>query len=228
MKQVDKGIFLHRISYSESSIIATFYTLEHGIQTFLYQGAKKKKSNLFPLNIVELTLYKRPDSELAKLTQTDTIHSLQGILTNPIKNIIAFFVADVVRNCLTTNEKEVHLFSFLEQTVLQLEQTQQLGDFPLRFLADFTHYIGIQPSDPEEQPLYFNYQEGEFHPDFRVGEICAEGALASSLHHLFFFPSKPIQMKKELLEAMLRYYSMHIPRFNVSKSLEVIREVLQD
>ena len=68
MKSTDKAILLNRINYSESSLIITYYTLNNGIQKFLFQGGKKKANNLFPLSISEITYYNRPDSSLGKVT----------------------------------------------------------------------------------------------------------------------------------------------------------------
>lgn len=226
MKQTDIGIFLHRTSYSESSLIATFYTKNEGIQKFVFQGAKKKNNLLFPLNICELTFYRRPDSELGKLTQADSLIPLDAIVSNPVKSIIAFFVADVIRQSLQTNEKEIESFRFLNQTILELNQTSELGSFPLLFLVDFCSIIGIQPNLNDETPLYFNLKEGEFHTDYRIGEWNVEGEMVKHLHHLFEHKIISNAHKKEAFEILLNYYSLHVPRFDVSKSLDIIREVL--
>lgn len=226
MKQTDIGIFLHRTSFSESSLITTFYTQNEGIQKFVFQGAKKKKNNLFPLSICELTFYKRPDSELGKLTQTDPAVLLDSIISNPVKSVIAFFIADVIRQSLRTNEKETETFHFLHQSILELHQTDELAVFPLLFLVDFTAFIGIQPSICDEIPLYFNLKEGEFHTDYRPGEWYEEGEHVKHLHSLFENKTIAPVYRKQALETLLNYYALHIPHFNVGKSLEIIREVL--
>ena len=43
MKQVDKGILIHRINYSENSLIITLFTYSNGVQKFISKGVKKKK-----------------------------------------------------------------------------------------------------------------------------------------------------------------------------------------
>ncbi len=227
MKQTTVGVFLNRISYSESSVIATFYTKDDGLQKFIFQGAKKKNTNLFPLNLCELTYYRRPDSELGKLTHVDNMLVLDTILSNPIKSIIAFFIADVIRNTLLTNEKETIVFQFIQQTVVQLNQTDETSTFPLFFLADFTSFIGIQPITSDEKPLYFDMKEGEFHSDYRPTEWQEEGEIVAQLFALFEKKTIDFLHRKKALEILLNYYSLHIPRFDVSKSLEIIREVLE-
>ncbi len=226
MKQTDIGIFLHRTSFSESSLITTFYTRNEGIQKFIFQGAKKKNSTLFPLNICELNFYRRPDSELGKLTHADTLVVLDSIVTNPVKSIIAFFIADVIRQSLQTNEKETTVFEFLRKAIHELNQTDDLTLFPLLFLVNFTPFIGIQPSLCDEEALYFNLKEGEFHSDYRPGEWCVEG---EQVHHLYRLFEKNVispVFRKQAFETVLNYYQLHIPRFDVSKSLDIIRETL--
>ena len=40
MKTSDKGFLLHRISYSESSLILVFYTQKQGLAKFIFKGGK--------------------------------------------------------------------------------------------------------------------------------------------------------------------------------------------
>ena len=70
MKFQDRGIVLSRSAYSETSLIVTLFTESFGVQTFLFQGAKKKKGLvLFPLATVDITYYRRSDSQMGKLTE---------------------------------------------------------------------------------------------------------------------------------------------------------------
>ncbi|MBC9811414.1 DNA repair protein RecO [Crocinitomicaceae bacterium CZZ-1] len=226
MKQTDTGIFLHRTSFSESSVIATFYTRNQGIQKFIFQGAKKKNNTLFPLNICELNFYRRPDSELGKLTQADTAVVLDSIVINPVKSIIAFFMADVIRQSLQTNEKETTVFEFLREAICELNDADDLVLFPLFFLVNFAPFIGIQPSLCDDEALYFNLKEGEFHSDYRPGEWCIEGEQVRHLYGLFESNTIAPAFRKQAFETILDYYQLHIPRFDVSKSLDIIRETL--
>jgi len=230
MKQTDIGILLHRSSFSETSWITTFYTQNCGIQKFVFQGGKRKNSNLFPLKVCELTYYHRVDSELGKLCQMDHLNTPDLLFSDPRKHIVAFFVADVIRQTLKTNEKEQHLFSFLQQTIRSLNQAHNLAWFPLRFLADFTQHIGIRPDATSDSPQYFDMHQGDFFTQpnrdtpVEYGEIVAhlfalfsEGTSEKTTSHL---------IRKQLFELLIRYYSIHIPHFNVGRSLEIIREVI--
>ena len=64
MKQAEKGIVLSRTSYSESSLILKIITEHSGLQSFIFQGAKKKRVPFFPLQLIEFEAYKRADSQI--------------------------------------------------------------------------------------------------------------------------------------------------------------------
>lgn len=228
MKHSDKGIFLHRLSYSESSIIATFYTQKHGLSKFLFQGAKKKASNLFPLAICELTIYKRPESDLGRISSTELESPLLELRNDPIRSIIAFFMADVIRHSLKVENSDEVAFSFLEYQIHLLDEQQDVANFPLHFLCDFSEVLGIKPLVHELQPKYFNLIEGEFTSVLNTGELFIEGPQVQQLFALFNAERIVITHyeRKELLIHLLHYYKIHIPNFEVERSLKIIQDVL--
>lgn len=225
MKASKFGILLHRIPYSESSLIVTFYTNDAGIQKFIFQGAKKKSNALFPLSICELIYYKRPDSELGKLTEATPLYPLNGLTTSPIKASIAFFMVDVLKQTLQTNESEERIFDFLVDQIRLLNDADKVQFFPIQFLASFTNYIGISPQ-LEQNPIYFNLMEGEFHSDLRRGEVEITGESCKQLLKTFEGEVPEKQYQKEIFDTLIRYYQIHSPKFNIDASLQIIDAIL--
>ena len=225
MKATTFGILLHRIAYSESSVITTFYTKDAGIQKFIFQGAKKKSNVLFPLSVCELIYYKRPDSELGKLTEATPLFPLNGLMSSPIKASIAFFLVDVLKQTLQTNQSEERVFDFLTSQIQLLNEAEKVQFFPIQFLAKYTDFIGISPQLMLE-PLFFNLMEGEFHSDVRHGEVELSGEICRQLLKTFEgeLPDKAYQ--KEVFEQLIHYYKIHSPRFNVDESLQIIEAIL--
>lgn len=229
VKHSDKGIFLHRLSYSESSIIATFYTQKNGLTKFLFQGAKKKATNLFPLAICELTSYKRPESDLERLSTVELENPLLTLRNDPIRTVIAFFIVDIIRHSLKAETSDASAYSFLENQVNKLNEAPSVVDFPLHFLCDFTEVLGIQPLISEEKPKYFNLIEGEFTSVINTGELFVDGANVELLHALFKGekPSLSSQSeRREILGHLLHYYKIHVPNFEVERSIKIIQDVL--
>jgi len=164
LKQSAKALFLHKISYSESSLITVFYTREFGLQHFLFQGGKKKAAALYPCALCELTFYKRPDSMLA-----------------------------------------------------------------LNFLIEFAVHLGIEPLTEGTNKRYFYLNEGSFSNVDLTGDLVREGSAVFLIQDILRGGSIEqylLQDKRIALEIMIRYYELHIPNFNVDRSLTVIREVL--
>ncbi|MBP6090334.1 MAG: DNA repair protein RecO [Crocinitomicaceae bacterium] len=232
MKDTDHAIFLHRTHYSESSLITTFYTKKNGIQKFIFQGGKKKSVGIFPLALSEIQYYHRPDSELGKLTATSPLKMLHELSTNPIKSTLAYFIADVLRNCLKTDQKDIHLFTFLENRIELLSLTTDLSLFNTQFLIDFTYHLGIEPILSTTVKTYFYLQDGSFSDTYRIGEIVAKNDGVLLIQALFLKEKIDInfskQAKKEAFEIMLSYYKLHLPSFDTSNSIEIIREILYD
>lgn len=229
MKQSDNAIFLHRITYSETSLIATFYTQHHGIQKFMFQGGKKKGTSLFPLSLCEITFYKRPDSELGKLTEARSSEILIELFSNPMKATLAFFMADVIKQCLQTDQSDPQVFQFLSRSIHALDKAEDLSYISTEFLIGFSEQLGIEPHLQEKNCTYFHLQDGDFSDFDRLGELVATGAGVEFIQTLLRGStsiSESKQTKKEAFEIMLNYFKLHIPRFNVDQSLAIIHDVL--
>lgn len=233
MKQTDQAILLNRISYSETSLILTFYTLQNGIQKFIFQGGKKKAHQLFPLAISEITYYKRPDSDLGKLTSSESYRVLNELPFNPVKSTIAFFIAEVLQKCLKTEEGEITLFRFLEEEIVFLDKGTDITLFPLKFLLDFSLYLGIYPNSESEENRYFNVMEGYISNHKPMsGDIYYEDEAVQLISQLInhnlpdINPSNTKQNRSKALEILIHYYQLHIPQFKEMNSLEVVREIL--
>lgn len=228
MKQTDTGIILHKINYSESSFILTLYTRCNGLQRYIFQGGKKKHSAVFPMSHVEFTYYSRPDSELGKMTDASSTGISVEIPFHPFRASIAFFLADVLRQCLKTEEKDVALFEFLEDRIKILNRNDQLGSFPHETLAQLTHHLGLMPN--VENGDYFLLQEGSFSDHHMFDGTAEKGDAVNAFRSLLLgeipvpFPSA---QRKQALNLILRYYHLHIPNFNADRSLEVLREIME-
>lgn len=184
---------------------------------------------LFPLSLCEIQFYRRPDSDLGKLTEATQYQTLSDLLENPYKSTISFFLVDVLKQCLQTDQSDPALYYYVENTIIKLDEVTDINLFVLSFLLDFSGQLGISPNLSFENQKYFHLQEGEFSDQDRIGEINAAGDSVSLIQNLlrkegnFHYPKQTIQ---ESFETILLYYKLHIPRFDVQKSLEVIREIL--
>ncbi|MFT5582028.1 MAG: DNA repair protein RecO (recombination protein O) [Psychromonas sp.] len=228
MKEHDLGIFIHRIPFSESSAVVSYYTARHGFQKYLFLGAKKKNNQLFPLNIQELDFYKRNDSELGKLTQAISTMDVTEIPFDPVKSSLAYFIAEILQKCLSQSEKDPHLFQFLHTTITELDSGNNLSNIALHFLMDLTEYLGIQPQITSDKPISFHLVDGDFSAVY-TNEPNAEGKLMTQLLSLLkkeeIKPTK--EERKLILDTLLIYYTLHIDNFGKLTTREILSSIFQ-
>jgi DNA repair protein RecO (recombination protein O) len=230
MKQSDHGVLLNRISYSENSLIATFLTEKSGVQKFIFPGGKKKAGNLFPLGIYELTYFKRPDSELGKLNQAVLVNSMNNIFFNPVKSVIAFFMAEVLYQGIKLEEKDTELYSFICQEINELESQKDVKIHPSLFLLNFICHLGIKPHVEDINSHYFDLEQGLFakSPSNLDKTVYSNGSMAirdflietENYHQILHFHTK------EVVSILIAYLTVHLPNFKGKKALDLAKEIL--
>jgi DNA repair protein RecO (recombination protein O) len=228
MKENDVGIFLQRTSYSESSVIVSYFTRKHGFQKFIFRGAKKKATHLFPLNIQEIVYYQRPESDLGNLSSVESTMEVQNIPFDPIRSSVAYFLAEVLQKCLTHTEKDIHLFSFLHQQIELLDKNENLSLFPSNFLVQLTFHLGIEPHVLDKDSNTFNLADGEFHQHHTPDPNCSHEASQVILALLKGEnPKVNNVLRKEVLNALILYYKFHIDHFGNLKTKDIIESIFQ-
>ncbi|MBB79334.1 MAG: DNA repair protein RecO [Crocinitomicaceae bacterium] len=230
MKSIDHGIFLNRKSYSETSLITTFYTKKSGLQNFFFRGGKKKSHNMFPMSISELSFYGRTDSGLKKLTQVDSFSSL-SFQFNPIKSAIAFFMAEAIQKSVYEGDVDEKIFDFILSYVKELDSTDDLKLFPISFLIGFSDVLGFKPLIQEKDVVFFNLDSGIFQSSINKMDRVKKG-LGVQLILCLLNEQSPIDFSKEsrddALDIMLEYFMIHISKFKELESHDIIRQVLYE
>ena len=229
MKHLDEAIFIHRISYSESSLIVTFLTKEHGYHKFLFKGGKKKSHQLYPLSVSEIEFYARKESDLWNVTSAEPAF-VQNIQFEPVKSTIAFFIADILNMVLRGTEKDVSLYNFVRDSIQQLNEEEELGLFPSLFLIGLTKQLGVQPLIEEVDNKWFDLKSGSIGGYRENDTISTEGVLVDIIVSKLLDYQRSIELNKlqrqELLRVMLDYYKIHVPGFKEPGTYDIIREIL--
>lgn len=229
MKQLDEAIFIHRISYSESSLITTFFTKEHGFQKFLFKGGKKKSHQLFPLSVSEIEYYERRESDLWNVTSAEPAFR-QQLPFDPVKSSIAFFIADVLNMLLRGTERDDELYNFVRESILNLEKTEEVALFPSKFMIGLTKYLGVQPLIEDSNKNWIDLKAGTIGGFRELDSHSVEGpvveALKSILENNSLNSTLVKQERQQLLRTMIDYYKIHVPGFKEPGTYDIIREIL--
>ena len=239
MLHVTKGIVLHYFKYSDNSVIIKIFTQHFGIQSFILKGIHSKKNKaqkayLQPLSIVEVESTQKENKILHTLKSIKIDAPFQSIPFNVYKSAMAFFIAEFLYKVIKEEESNQNLFNFVKSSLLFFdEKTEKFSNFHLIFLAQLTEYFGFQPQLETYQPnSYFNLQEGDFsarqpnHP-FYVGVHNAtllKNIFDENVEQMNDLKLTKIE-RKEILSALIDYYSIHVNNLSNLKSRQVLEEI---
>ncbi len=237
MLEKTRAIALHTIKFGDSGIIVYVYTERFGRQTYLIKNAHSKKNqikaNIFcPLNLLELEVYYKQTSELQKLKEAINYPVIQSIFSNPSKNAIAFFLAEVIYRSLREEVPNSPLFEFIFNAILLLDKKSS-PDFHLVFLMKMLRFCGFSPTNNyTAKNSIFDLLNSEFvdstplHGHFIHSDY---SSLFSQLIENDFNTVDQLNFNREsrqlILEKIVEYYRLHVEGLGQIKSLHVLKEV---
>ncbi len=234
-----KGIVLHTIKYSETSVIAKIYTEKFGLLTFIVKGvrsakAKSKASLMQPLTLLQMEVNYREHRNMQFAKEFSREYNYHSLPFDTLKSTMAVFLLEVITKTVREPEPNEDLFEFLYSVLLQLDTAEKLhADFHLLFMLHLSQYLGFAPhrNFSEAEP-YFEMQEGVFvskslHPTYTLSS--AESKLLHNLMEAHLFGRDtvlPLRAdRKQMLASLIKFYQLHIENFNL-RSPEILEEIL--
>jgi DNA repair protein RecO (recombination protein O) len=235
-----KGIVLHSLKYSETSIIVRIYTEATGLQSYLFKGIRSPRSRtkpgLFqPLTLLELVAYHKPKTTLHTAKEVRLAQPYLSIPFDIRKSSIALFINELLYKSIREEEANPDLFGYLWKTCMLLDTFIGSGNsFPLVFTAELTRFLGILPlSDYTEDRCVFNLKEGHFQifiPENDPYIIPGLGKSFAELISASIEEHQKIRMKpavrRSLLDSLLMYYQIHLPGFKPMNSHHILHSIL--
>ena len=136
-----RGIVLHQIKYSDTSIIVYIYTEKYGRQTYLIKGAKRKnakiKANIFqPLFLFDLEVYHNPNKKFQKIKEVVINPVLNTVPNNIIKKSISLFIAEVLYKIIKEEEPNITLFEYIRHHNTIISYYRSFKKFVLSMIYD--------------------------------------------------------------------------------------------
>lgn len=235
-----KGIVLHTVNYSETSIIVKMYTELFGLQSYLVNGARSKKakikSALFqPLNLLDMIVYHKEKGGLQRISEARTSIPFASIPYDISKNSIALFLDEILYKSIREEEVNNSLFQFIYNSICILDlQKQHLQNFHLFFMMQLSKYLGFFPlGNYSKSHPFFNLKDGTFdtvmpsHPHF------VAAPLSEAIDQLIFATYETLDtirlnkpQRKELLLKLIEFFELHLPSFGQVKSHHVLEVVM--
>jgi len=237
-----KGIVLHCMDYSETSIIARVYTEQLGLQTYIAKGVRKKgsriKRNLFtPLSVIQLVANHKEGEGMRVMRDASCEYQLNGIATDMAKTAVSIYISELLSRSVSAQMADPNLYGFIEDAILNLDRaTESIAGFPLAFTIGLTQFLGFDPHNNfNASSIYFDMEEGNFcsnppgHPYYFSSPLSDRlSEVLTTLNAGVNSVKVDYQTRTELLARMLEYIRIHIPGFGEIKSVKVLSDVLND
>jgi DNA repair protein RecO (recombination protein O) len=240
MIQKTSGIVLFTQKYSESKLIVKIFTKNFGVQTYIINGSRSKKSKtkatLFqPLSLIDMEVLHSEKGGLQKLSEINNHLPFLSIPFDIIKSSVVLFLQEVLNKSIKESHPDEDLFEFIKNAILFLDlRMENCSNFHIVFMLELSKFLGFYPHGKFiDKTSLFDLQEGLFinHLPKHIHFIDAR---QSELLNLFlnegFATMHLIKMnkteRKQLLQSVLLFYKLHIVGFGDIKSMEVLEEVI--
>jgi DNA repair protein RecO (recombination protein O) len=234
-----RGIVLHYIKYSETSVIVTIYTERFGRQAYIINGVRSKKAKikaniLQPLFLLDMEVYYKPKRDLQRVKEVQNAVVFSSLPYDIRKSTVAIFIAEIIYKAIQEQESNLELFEYLYNSVQILDLKESgLSVFHIYFLIQLSKYLGFFPNNNySEEKCFFDLKAGAFMQirPFHTSFLDKEHSLIFS--QLMNFSADQHESLKiaykeriELLEKIIEYYRLHNTGISEIKSMSVLKEV---
>jgi DNA repair protein RecO (recombination protein O) len=236
-----RGIFLHAVKYSETSLIATIYTELFGRQSFIINGIHSKNSMarasvLQPLYLLDIEIYYKAGREIHRLKNARISDPYSSIPFDIRKSTQVLFLAEVLYKCLREEEPNREMFDFIYHSMRILDLSDSgISNFHIWFLFRLTRFLGINPSgDNALISNFFDLQSAVFVSHEPIHNQFTDKQITLLFSRLFEIDASSIDKleythneRRLVLAKLLEYYKIHFDIAGEFKSLEVLKEVLK-
>ncbi|WP_317164127.1 DNA repair protein RecO [Algibacter sp. L1A34] len=228
---------LSKLKYRDSDLIVKCYTKELGVVSFLLRGVLKSKKGSTKvayfqlLSQLQITVNYKSSRSLQSLSEVRLNHLYGSLHTHVLKSAIVMFLSEVLSSALREEESNEILFSYLETTLLWLDEQSDYANFHLLFLLNLTKYLGFYPDVIDRELNHFNLVEGKFQikQDFRNTITGEDLNLLKKLLETTFDTLQDVKInarqRQSFLNMILLYFELQLGSFKTPKSLKIFNQV---
>ncbi len=149
------------------------------------------------------------------------------------------FMIEVLQKAIKQPDPQPELFYFIEDIMKGLDRASSLqtANIPLFFMLHLSHFFGFRMMDNySEARNILDLREGQFVSEFPIHQMILVSPHSEHVAQLLRVMQieeldqvrMTRQLRAELLDACIDYYSEHINPFGPLRSLPVIRTLLED
>jgi DNA repair protein RecO (recombination protein O) len=214
------GVVFRFIKYGDTSIIVNIFTSQFGLQSYIVNGVRsrsgKGKIALYqPLTLLDLVVYHKETTTIMRIKEAKCIYAFQQIQADIKKTIIALFIEELINKSIKEEAHAGELCDFLIESLVTLDKIDKPENFHLTFMVMLSRHLGFQPQNASE---VLGGRVMDFEEEKNLDLL-----LKSGYHSGLVLTNA---QRRNILDALLRFYSMHVENFGTMKSLSVLREIL--
>jgi DNA repair protein RecO (recombination protein O) len=234
------GIILHTTKYSETSLIVKIISPDFGVKSYIVSGVRSKKSkskaSLFqPLALVDMVVSNSDKTELQRISEINILYPYTDIPYNIIKSSVALFLNEIVYKAVKEQHADENMFEFIKNSLQVLDLKQDsCSNFHVFFMIQLSRYLGFFPEGQYSAfTSVFDLREGRFasqlprHADY-LNEI--DSQLLNDLINAEYATVQQLKIdkiqRKQLLQALIKFYQFHIASFGEIKSYDILEQVI--
>lgn len=236
-----RGIVLHSIPYNDKYSIIYMYTEAFGRTSYMVARSRGRKSTVsralfIPLSVLEMEVEHLPKREIHRIKESKACFPMNGLSCNPVKNVVAQFLSEVLYRILKETESDPRLFEYLYQSIHLLENTEEgIANFHLVFLLGLLHYMGIFPHvESYKEGYFFDMLNGTFAEKFPLHghSLSQEESLIFARLLRISYENMSLygfsrQDRVNIINRILDYYRLHLPEFPEIKSITVMQTLFE-
>ena len=244
MTHKTKGIVLRSINYGETSVITSVYTELFGLQSYIVKGVRQstkktqsKQIYFQPGAMLEMEVYHNELKNLQFIKEYKWNYLYKKVLFDVVRTAIAQFMIELFLHAIKQPEGNPELFYLLEGSLLEADKGADTvaANLPLYFMLHLATESGFElQGNYSKQMQVLDLKEGAYinsepvHPYFIAGFMAET---VSKIQHIQLYNELENvklnrQMRRQILDALLQYISLHVTDFKTLKSLPVLQELL--
>lgn len=235
-------VTLKTTKYSDTQTILTAFSREHGRVSFSLpagtgKAAARMRALTMPLSVIECVSERKGGGrEILPMRQVVQDLPLASLHTDPVKQMMAMFLSEVLSVVLQGGEADSSLFDFLVGSIRVLDAADagRSANFHICFLLNLGRHLGIEPDVSTYVPgAIFDMSDGRWRttaplnrgylqPD-DAGTVFRLLRMTYANMHRFGFNR---MQRNAILDGILEFYSVHYVSLRHLRSLDILRVML--
>lgn len=218
------------------------YTEAFGRASYMVTRSKGKKSSVskalfMPLSVVDMEVEHLNHRDLHRIKEVHISYPLTEIFCNPVKNVLALFLSEVLFRVVKETEPDPPLFEYLCQSIQLLELSDKgVANFHLVFLLRLLHHLGVFPNvESYITGSYFDMVNAVFSDRIPMHRHYLNTSESLVFYHLLRISFENMsaysfsrQDRVNIIEKILEYYRLHLPDFPEIKSIAVLQSLFDE